>query len=140
MAPRTRLDTVVRLREQAEDDALCSLARARATLGAATERLTQARQATKADARAAGPVELWHLDELSRRRVLQVLRAAEGEVSRAKRGEAEARQGFTAAHRETEIVRRVQTRRVTEILDQRARHERRDVDEIATLRFNAANR
>jgi flagellar export protein FliJ len=140
MSPTTRLDKVVELRERAEDDALCSLARAQATLGIATERLSLARHATRADARAAGPVELWHIDELSRRRALQVLRAAEGDVSKAKRGEAEARLGFTSAHRDTEIVRRVQTRRVTEILDERARRERRDVDEICTLRFNAGQR
>ena len=138
MLPRTRLDKVVQIRERAEDDALCTLARAQVTLVDARERLTEAREATRADGRAAGPVELWQVDELSHRRALQLFRAAEGVLTKATSGEADARQGWTGAHRETEVVRRVQTRRVTEILDERERRERRDADEMATLRFNAA--
>jgi flagellar export protein FliJ len=136
MSPKTRLDKVVQLRERTEDDAIGALARAQAALGAAREKLERARAATQADARVAGPVELWHLDELSHRRALQHLRAAEGDVTKATHGEAVAREGLAAAHRETELVRRAQTRKVSEILDDRARRERRDVDEIATLRFN----
>jgi flagellar export protein FliJ len=136
MSPKTRLDKVVQLRERTEDDALGMLARAQAALGAARERLACAREATRADGRAAGPVELWHLDEVSHRRALQHLRAAEGDVTKATQGEAAAREGLAAAHRGTELVRRAQTRKVTELLDDRARRERRDIDEIATLRFN----
>jgi flagellar protein FliJ len=137
MSPKTRLDKVVQVRERAEDDALGTLARAQAALGVARERLERAREATRADGRVAGPVELWHLDEQSHRRALQHLRAAEGDVTKATQGEAAARQGVAAAHRDTELVRRAQTRKVSEILQEGARRERRDVDEIATVRFNS---
>ncbi len=136
MTPRTRLDKVVQVRKRAEDDALAGLVRARATVERARERLARAVQATRQDARATGPVELWHLDEMAHRRALQAARSAESEVARAAQGEASARGDYTAARQDKEIVSRVQERRRAEMVLQVEKRELRDADEMATLRFN----
>jgi flagellar export protein FliJ len=138
MTPRTRLDKVVQIRKRSEDDALAGLVRARAVVESARDRLAQAVEATRRDGRAAGPVELWHLDELEHRRALQAVRSAESEVERAAQGEASARDGYVAARQDKEIVCRVQERRRSELVLQLEKRERRDADEIATLRFNTA--
>jgi len=137
MTPRTRLDKVVQVRERAEDDALAGLARAQAAVGRARDRLALAVEATRQDDRCAGPVELWHLDEQAHRRALQAMRSAEKDVQRAAQGETSARGGYVAARQDKEIVVRVQERRRAEIVVEIEKRERRDADEIATLRFNA---
>lgn len=137
MTLRTRLDKVVQLRERAEDHALAHLAQARATVDRARDRLARAVEATRADGRAAGPVELWQLDELTHRRALQAVRAAESEVLKASQGEAAARSSFHAARRDREVVQKAQERRRAEILVELDRRERRATDELATLRFNS---
>ena len=136
MALRTRVDKVVWVREIAEDGALASLARARAEVDRAHDRVVRAAEAARVDTRAPGPVELWLLDDDGHRRAVQSLRLAEGEARNATRREAEARDGYTAARQETHAVRRVQERRRADMLGEQRRRERRDLDEIATLRFN----
>jgi hypothetical protein len=126
----------VELRERAEDGALSRFARARAIAQDARERHTRAVEAAREDSRRAGPVELWQLDELTHRRALQVARAAENEVLKAAQGEAAARDGYVAAHQDKEVVQRAQERKRAEILSEMGRLERRDADELATLRFN----
>ena len=138
MAPRTRLDKVVELRGHAEDRATVALARARATVDHAHHRLDAAREVTARDGRGSGPVELWDLDERARRRALQAVRAAEADLAAARNDEARARQGWIEAHRDTEVVRRVQERKRAEIRGEHERLDRRAADELATLRFNAA--
>jgi len=138
MPPPTRVDKVVELRERAEDHALAGLARAQATVTSARERLAQAIEATRRDGRSGGPVELWQLDELVHRRALQDVRAAETVLREAAKGEAVARDGYTAARKGAKVVQRVQERRRAEIASEHERRERRDLDEIATLRFNTS--
>jgi flagellar export protein FliJ len=138
VAPRTRLDKVVQVRERAEDAALMGLAQARAQVGRAQDRLSLAVEVSRRDGRAGGPVELWHLEELQHRRALQAVRTAQYEVRQAAQVEAKALDGYTSARRGTEIVRRVQERRRAEILGELEKRERKEIDEIATLRFNAA--
>lgn len=140
MTPKTRLDKVLQLRERAEETALADLARARATVDRAREQLSKAIDHARQDGRTAGPVDMWQVDELARRRALQMVRAAEGEVRKASDGESRALEGYLSAHVETETVRRVQGRRRTEILGEMDRKERRDIDELATLRFNHPSR
>ncbi|MFL5262363.1 MAG: flagellar export protein FliJ [Anaeromyxobacteraceae bacterium] len=137
-SPKTRLDKVVQLRERVEDDALVSFARARASLEDARQELAGAVCASRADARAAGPVELFLLDEHAHRRALQAVRAAETALQQATRGELTARDGWLAARQEADAVRQARERRVAELLGEAARRERRDADEVATLRFNVA--
>ena len=137
-SPKTRLDKVVQLRERVEDDALVSFARARASLEDARQELAGAVRASRTDARAAGPVELFLLDEHAHRRALQAVRAAESALQQATRGELTARDGWLAARQEADAVRQARERRVAELLGEASRRERRDADEVATLRFNVA--
>lgn len=136
MTPRTRLDKVVQIRERAEDHALAGLGRARAAVESARERLAGAVQVTKLDSRRTGPVELWQVDELARRRALQAVRSAENELRKASEGEASARDGYVAARQDKEIVCRVRERRRAELVLELEKRERREADEVATLRFN----
>jgi flagellar export protein FliJ len=135
--PRTRLDKLVQLRERAEDDALAGFARARAALHVAREHLDDAVQASRVDARSAGPVELWVADDHAHRRAVQAVHAAQSAVRDAARGEESARDGWLAARQEAGAARRARERKLTDLLDEAARRERRTADEIATLKFNA---
>ena len=137
MTATTRLDKVVEIRKRAEDHALVGLARARVAVETARERLTEAAQATRRDTRRSGPVELWQLDELAHRRALQALRVAEGQMQQAARSEESARDGYVSARQDKQVVQRVRERRRAELALEAQRRERRDADEIATLKFNA---
>jgi flagellar protein FliJ len=135
--PKTRLDKVVQVRERVEDDALASFARARTSVAQARQELDGALRASRVDGRAAGPVELWVLDEHAHRQAVQAVHTAEGALQKATRGELTARDGWLAARQEADAVRRARERRVLELIGEGSRRERRDDDERATLRFNA---
>jgi len=137
LMPKTRLDKVVQLRERAEDDARASFVDARVSLERAKAGVERAVAACRADARSVGPAELWVLDEQAHRRALQALRSAEVALQDAAHGELTARDGWLAARQEADAARRARERRVIEIMYEGARRERRDADEVATLRFNA---
>jgi len=137
---RTRLDKLVKIRERGEDQALEGLARAQAQLRAAEDRLAQAHHAARADRRARGDAALWELAEAAHRRVLQRVRAAQGEVSSAAQGRVAATGQYLAAHQGAEVVRRVAGRKRAELSAEASGRERRGLDEMATLRFNAAGR
>lgn len=137
MAPKTRLDRIVQLRERSEDHALENLAVARSSLARTAERLAGLRQDARSDGRARGACELWVVEECAHVRTLQALRAAERELALAVKREQAARQGFTSAHRSLRVVQLAQEKKRTEILGERERREERALDEAATLRFNA---
>jgi flagellar export protein FliJ len=134
--PKTRLDKLVQVRERGEDAALENLARAQTSLGRATERLAGKRQEARSDGRGRGAAELWVVEEAAHVRALQDVRTAEREVSTALKKEQAARVGYTAAHRDAEVARRVQEKKRAEIRDEREKREQKSFDEIATLRFN----
>jgi len=138
VTPRTRLDKVVQVRERTEDGALSELARARTTTELARRRLVRAREVARADGRAKGPVELWQLDDLVRRKALQGVRAAEQELKQATAGEAAARDDYAQARKAREVVGRVQERRRAEILTDLEKKDQRSTDEVATRAFNSA--
>ena len=134
--PKTRLDKLVQVRERGEDAALENLARAQSSLGRATERLAGKRQEARSDGRGRGSAELWIVEEAAHVRALQDVRTAEREVTAALQKEQAARLGYTAAHRQAEVARRVQEKKRTEIRDEREKREQKAFDELATLRFN----
>lgn len=136
MMPKTRLDKLVQLREREEEDAAVDLARAQQTLRAARERLEQAVEASRADARAPGNAALWELEENAHRRALQLVRKAEGEVSTASVKREGASLCYREARQDAETVRRVADRKRAELRLELTRRERRVLDEVATLRFN----
>ncbi len=135
--PRTRLDKVVELRERHEEAALMLFAEARSCSGRARDRLASAVAATRVDARSLGPVELWQADELARRRALQAVRSAEGELAKAVADEGVALDGYTVARQSRRAVGRAQEKKQGEILGELDRKERLGQDELATMRFNS---
>lgn len=135
--PKTRLDKLVQVRERGEDTALENLARAQSSLGRATERLAGLRQEARSDGRSRGDAQLWVLEEAAHVRALHDVRTAEREVATALKKEQQARLGYTAAHRDAEVARRVQEKKRAEIRDEHEKREQRSLDELATLRFNA---
>jgi hypothetical protein len=125
-------------RERREETALASLARARAESDRARATVSRASDAAQVDARAPGRVELWVLDDDEHRRAVEALREAEGDARLASSAEDAARTRYAAARRDALAVRRVQERRVAEALAHARRRERRELDEVAALRFTAA--
>jgi len=77
------------------------------------------------------------VEEAAHVRALHDVRSAERDVAAALRKEQQARTGYTAAHRDAEVARRVQEKKRTEIRDEREKREQKALDELATLRFNA---
>jgi len=138
MTPRTRLDKVVQVRERKEDGALSALVEARAATELAADRLSRAKEVAQADRRAKGPVELWQVDELARRRALQGVKAAEQDLLRAREGELIARDGYLEARKAREVVGRIQERRRAEIVADLEKRDQRGTDEVATRTFNAS--
>ena len=137
MPPKTRLDRLVTVRERSEESALQRLAHAQTTVSGVSQRLAGLRQRAGEDDRATGTAALWVLEELSHLRSLQQVQKAEGDLAQALGKEQKARAGYVAAHRSAEVVRRVQQKKRVEILDERDQRERKAIDEMATLRFNA---
>ncbi len=136
--PKTRLDRLVQVRERGEDAALENLARAQVSLGRATERLAGLRQEARTDGRGRGVAELWVVEEAAHVRALHQVRSAEKDVAAAIRQEQAARAGYSVARRDAEVARRVQEKKRAEIREDRERREAKALDELATLRFNAA--
>ncbi|HTN54125.1 MAG TPA: hypothetical protein VML50_17080 [Anaeromyxobacter sp.] len=137
MAPRTRLDRLVSVRERSEDSALETLSRAQRGVARATERLAGLRETARADRRQPGVADLWAVEEIAHIRVLRAVEAAEGDVAKALRTERAAQSGYVDARRSAEVVRRAQEKKRAELRDDRERRERKALDELATLAFNS---
>jgi hypothetical protein len=139
MAPKTRLDRVVGLRETTEEQALAALGKRQRETAAARELLAARRAAADADLRRAEDAVLWELDDGARRRALLAVRDAEAALARAEAAEAAARAAFQAAHQATEAARRGADRRRAELVAEEHRRERRRADEVAVLRHGRAD-
>lgn len=137
MPPKTRLDRLVTFRERSEDSALQNLARAQSSRDVAARTLAGLRVQARADEREPGAAELWVLEEVAHLRALRQVQRAEGELAAALRKEQVARAGYGAAHRNAEVARKAQEKKRAEIVGERERRERKALDELATLRFNA---
>jgi flagellar export protein FliJ len=135
MAPRTRLDRLVWIRERREESALAHLAGAEARLVSARAELGRRSAAAGADARSSGSAALWDLDDVARRRALSAVKVAEGQVAAAASARDAARQIWSSAHQGTEVATRICERKRAELRADVARRDRRDADEAAVLRF-----
>ncbi len=140
MPTKTRLDRLVNVRERSEENALQDLARAQSTRDLAARQLAGLRMKARADDRGPGAAELWVLEEYAHLHTLRRVQHAETDLASALRKEQMAKTGYTAAHRNAEVVRRAQGKKRAELDADRERRERKALDELATLRFNAAKR
>ncbi len=134
--PKTRLDKVVKVREKQEEGALGNLANARASLNRARERLAGAVSKAQSDGRQRSPIDYWELEDAAHARALQAVKAAKEQVVTAETAEAVARAGYTTAHQQAQVVRRAADRKKAEIVSSKEKAEQKDLDELATQRFN----
>lgn len=138
MAPRTRLDRLVWIRERREETALVELAGAEQRLDSARTELGRRVAAAGTDSRCSGDAALWALDDAAHRRALQAVKLAEGQVQSAATAREVARQGWSAAHQGTEVATRIAERKRAEVRADAERRDRRNADEVAVLRFARA--
>jgi flagellar biosynthesis chaperone FliJ len=132
---RTRLDTVVQVKERAEQKAASELARAEALVRAAQDRLEEARERAQADFRARHDVAHWETQELAQHRALAEQKKAQAEVEKARVRALEVRVAYTHAHQHAEVVRRVADSRRDEARRDADRLESKQLDEVASMLF-----
>lgn len=132
---RTRLDTVVRLRERDEEERAQNLAKAEVEAREAAQRATQARQNTLRDERNRGDASRWAMAEVAHQRALLESKRADHDAARLRQDADGARVNYTAAHQQAEVVRRVADHRRSEIAQEQNRAEDRALDDVATLLF-----
>lgn len=132
---RTRLDTVVRLREREEEQAAQAVAKAETVVRQAMEKHEEARARQMRDLRARQDVSHWETAELAHHRALEDARRAEREVVEAKKSAHQVRALYTSAHQRAEVVRRAAETRRDELRREEGRRESRQLDEVASLLF-----
>jgi len=132
---RTRLDTVVKVKEREEARAAQEVAHAEATVRTAQDRLAEATERAQADFRARHDVAHWETQELAQHRALAEARKAQREVEQARLKAQEVRAVYTHAHQSAEVVRRVSDARRDEARREADRLESRQLDEVASLLF-----
>jgi flagellar export protein FliJ len=136
--PRTRLDPVVKLREQNEELRRRELADAGRKLKTAEEQLEESRARAHSDQRRTASASDWQLAELAHGRALMEVRTAEQAVQSAAEESSASRERYATARSKAEAVRRVAALRVEEILAGREAVERRELDEVGTMRAASA--
>ncbi|MFZ5444139.1 MAG: hypothetical protein ACOZQL_29350 [Myxococcota bacterium] len=132
---RTRLDTVVTVKERVEERAGQALARAESVVSSAQARAEEARRVAAQDNRMRADVSQWEVTELAHHRALVDARRAQRELESAQRTASSARDQYLSAHRAAEVVRRVADNRREETARELNRLEDKALDEAAGLLF-----
>ncbi|AKU93005.1 hypothetical protein [Vulgatibacter incomptus] len=132
MAPKTRLDAVVRIREHQEQEARLALASAAASTRQARERVRALREASLREAGPRSALE-WEIAQAASFRMLDAIRLAESVVLDAEARERAAKAGFEAAHRAAESVRRAAESRREAIVREQEKAERKELDAFGQL-------
>ena len=132
--PKTRLDPVVRLKEQREQLSLRALADSTRQLNAAHDHLAQTRARAAADVRRSAQAADWLLTELSHTRALSDVRHAEQAVHSATAVSTASRDKYKDAHAGAEALRKLTALRIDEINQKRDLVERKEMDEFSMLR------
>jgi flagellar biosynthesis chaperone FliJ len=133
--PKIRLDSVVKFEEQKEASSLRAMADASRKLETAESLLADKQARAKADERRLGSAWDWQLAELSHTRALSDVRSAEQAVHTAGQESNITRDRYAAVHSKAEALRRVAAVRVGEIVQARETAERRELDDLAILRY-----
>lgn len=135
MQPKTRLDPVVRLREQDEDEARRALAAQLQQLRALRDAEARAHAATRLDGRQSAAAAQWDLVDQAHVRALAAAEQARAEVRAAEERERQVRAAHHQAHARAEAVRRVAEARREELRTEWSRREARALDDIAVAAF-----
>lgn len=130
---RTRLDSVVQVRERDEDKALRQVVDAETKAKVAAERAEALKKAAQHDARKAGDAATWEMLESAHVRALSDARRAQKDAEKSQAEVAKVRVLYTAAHQKAEVVRRVADSRREEERRTIERGEEKVLDEVASL-------
>lgn len=134
MAIKTRLDAVVRYREQREKDAQNALAAAAAKVRAAWGRVEALRLELERQADAPRrTVDEWEIAQGSALRLQRRIEEETALAEEAERAERAARTALEAAHREAEAVRRAAEARRMAIRLELEKAERKELDSLGQL-------
>ena len=136
MAPKTRLDPLVKLRGRVEEKAQVVLAEAGRDVAEARQTLAEAEVRMHRETRVAGRACEWEMAEFARAKVVEEVKAAADEVTRAKSREEQARTAYLSAHQSVEVVRRAAERKRGDIVREANTAENKENDSVATLMYS----
>jgi flagellar biosynthesis chaperone FliJ len=132
---RTRLDSVVKVKEIVEEKAGLALARAESAVTVAKERAEEARRLASQDFRVRADISQWEVAELAHHRAVSEAKKAEKDLEAKQKSAAVVRTSYVSAHQAAEVVRRVATNRREEAERELNRLEDKALDEAASLLF-----
>jgi hypothetical protein len=133
MAPKTRLDPLVKWKERELDAARRALAARLKALADTRERIEKAQRDLTALPRGATNVDQLELIDRAVVRARKDLERATAEAEVAAKAVATAQVAVTEVHRRVEIFRRASERQRTVLIQEAERSERRTLDELALL-------
>ncbi|MDX2022247.1 MAG: hypothetical protein SF187_18570 [Deltaproteobacteria bacterium] len=139
MAPRTRLDPVVRLEEHREERSLQQLAAANRQLMAAQKALQDAQDEAKQDHRTPGPACLWDVAEHAHSHARFAVERATQQAQQAQSAQGSSRTQYLSIHARAEAIRRVATNRREEMIKEGEKAAAREVEDMMLMRRRKAN-
>ncbi len=140
MKPKTRLDSLVKLRESEEERARIDLARAAQAKAKAEAEHRLAVEKARHDGRQAGCAKQWELVDSSHLRSIAEKHAAGERATAAKAGEERARSSVENAHKQRDIATRAADRRRHELVVHANAKELKAADQVATLIYQYRKR
>jgi flagellar export protein FliJ len=132
---RTRLDSVVKVKEVVEEKAGVELARAETVVTNARHKVVEALRLASEEFRARADISQWEVAELAHHRAISDAKKAQKDLEAAQKSAAVVRTHYVSAHQAAEVVRRVATNRREEAERELNRVEDKALDEAASLLF-----
>ena len=130
---RTRLDSVVQVKERVEEKAGQALARAESAVSAAKTKVEEARRTASQDFRARSDISQWEMTELAHHRAIADAKKAQKDLEVLQKSAVTVRAAYVSAHQSAEVVRRVATSRREDATLELNRREDKALDEAASL-------
>jgi hypothetical protein len=134
MAPKTRLDPVVRLEEHREERSLQQLAAANRQLMAAKSALLDAQDQAHQDHRTPGPACLWDMADHAHAHARNVVEQAERQATAAQTLQGSSRTQYLSVHARAEAIRRVATSRREELVREGEKSSAREIEDMMLMR------
>ncbi len=136
MAPKTRLDPIVKLRGHEEEKAQIVLASAGREVLTARQNLADAEVRLLKQGRVGELARDYEVADAARSRAAHDVRQAADQVTRAKFREEQARTAYISAHRKVEVVRRAADRKREDLVTEQNKAENKEIDTLATLMYS----
>ena len=130
---RTRLDSVVQVKERVEEKAGQALARVEIAVTAAKSKMEEAKQAASQDFRTRADISQWEVTELAHHRAITDAKKAQKDLEALQKSAQVVRATYISAHQSAEVVRRVATSRREELTREMNKAEDKALDEAASM-------